>query len=473
MEGVRATLRTLGVLLGIWASLAIAGLAAGVIPGVPAPPWVPEGGIGAATDAGIEDGGIAADAAAAVADAGSSASADAGATALPRLRRDRFVVCPEPSIAPSLSALDLVGDARAEIVVGCGDRWEILAVRNGVPSRIARIDAPPIEGDSSPGTGPAIALDFDAEGTRDLVLPFARYGAGGATRGGGLYVLPGDRFGGLDAPRALAPIAAIAVATGALDGDASGGDLAVLHLANPFARVPSEVWIFSGGASPARRTVLRTGAGADGIALVDLDLDEELDAVVTTGDEPRVDIFFGDGSGAFPRTHTLAIPSAASVVVGDVDRDGHADAIIEASGIVLVRARGGATIETARVEAAPPSLRGIEAIDLDGDSDAEIVAWDHPRFVVIDVGRDMAEVRTLLELAAGEFGPRRQRFADLDGEGALELVLLGVSAIDGTRMLELVIVPGAERGALEVGDRREVEDAALMLRVPLPDAQAP
>lgn len=474
VEAVRATLRTLGVLLGLWAVLAIVGLVAGVIPGLP---WSQEAAGGpeaegsdagtADADAAIED-----DAGPLVeADAG-TADVDGGPPPLPRIRRDRWVVCPEPAIAPSLAALDLVGDTRAELVVGCGDRWEVLAIRDGAPVRIARVDAPPVDAESSGGTGPAIAIDFDGDDTRDLVLPFARYGAGGATRGGGLYVLPRDRFGGFDAPRALAPVAAIAVAAGAIDAE-SATDLAVVNLANPFAHVPSEVWVFTGGASPARRAVLRTGPGADGLALVDLDLDDRLDAIVTTADEPRVDVFFGNGAGIFPRTRSLAIPSAAAVVSGDVDGDGHADAIVEAAGLVIVRARSGSDVEATRVDAAPATLRGIEALDLDGDANVEIVAWDHPRVIVIDVGAEATETRTLLELGSGEFGPRRQRFADLDGEGAPELALLGVSAIDGTRTLELVIVPGSERGALDVGDRRDVEDAPLQLRVPLPDAQAP
>lgn len=473
MEALRATLRTFGVLLGLWGALAIAALVTGVIPGLP---WSvdPSGEVAEVeVDAGVAevDASVADDAGVAVVEAPAE-PVDGGPPPLPRFRRDRWVVCPEPAIAPSLAALDLAGDARAELVVGCGDRWEVLAIRDGVPVRIARIDAPTVDAESSPGSGPALAVDFDADGTRDLVLPFARYGAGGATRGGGLYVVPRDRFGGFDAPRALAPVAAVAVAAGAIDRD-SAIDLAVANLANPFARVPSEVWVFSGGASPARRAVLRTGPGANGVALVDLDLDGRLDAIVTTADEPRVDVFFGDGGGVFPRTHSLAIPGAAGVAVGDVDRDGHPDAIVEAQGLVIVRAREGSAVEATRIDSAPASLRDIEAIDLDGDADAEIVAWDHPRVIVVDIGAESAETRTLLELGAGDFGPRRQRFADLDGEGAPELAFLGVSAIDGTRTLELVIVPGHERGALDVGDRRQVEDAPLMLRVPLPDAQAP
>nr|MDQ3034960.1 FG-GAP-like repeat-containing protein [Myxococcota bacterium] len=407
---------------------------------------------------------------------------DAGAAAieLPRIRRDRWVVCPEPTIAPSLSAVDLIGDASAELVVGCGDRWEVLAIRDGAPIRVVRIDAPPAGEGSDPSAGPASAFDFDGDSHRDLVLPLARYGAGGATRGGGLYVVPRDRFGGFETPRALAPIAAVAVSAGAIVGDAPR-DVAVVHQANPFARLPSEVWVFSGGASPARRAVLRTGVGAQAVGLADLDRDGELDVIVTSSDDARVDVFFGNGAGVFPRRRTLSIPGAASIAIGDVDGDGADDAVIEAAGIVFVRARPASEgdLEATRIEGAPATVRGVATAQLDDDPTVEILAWDAPRLTIFDaVEGGTWESRTRLELGhtvegTGDLGARRHLLADVDGDGTPEVILLGVSAIDGPRSLELVIVPGAERGALDVGPRREVPDAPLVLRVPLPDAQAP
>jgi hypothetical protein len=472
VNALRAMLRTFGVLLGIWVVLAVVGLAFGVIPGVPGyrGGGTTDGGDGgdvapeALADGGLDpgpDGGVAEEA---VADAG---------LALPRLRRDRWIVCPEPAMAPSLAAVDFTGDGRAELVVGCGARWEVVAVIGGTPSRIARIEAPAVDDETSPATGAAVAVAFDANPSLDLLLPFARYGAGGSTRGGALYVLARDEFGGFDGARALAPIAAVAIASGAIDGD-STTDVAVLHRANPFARLPSEAWVFLGGASPARRAVLRSGTASEALAMIDMNRDGKLDILIGSSEESRLDVFFGAGNGTFPRHHTLAIPNVVSIAAGDVDGDGAADAIVEAGGVVIVLARPeGTALEAARIEAVPATARGVEAADLDGNGDVEIVAWDHPRLVVIDVAADRAEMRALVELGPGEFGPRRQRLIELDGSGAPELVLLGTSAIDGERALELVIVPGAERGIVDVGERRPVEDAPLMLRVPLPDTQTP
>lgn len=480
MKAVRATLQTVGVLLGLWLSLALVALIAGVlpIPGLGGAPTVvvePDAGVTAAEDAGPA-------AADTIADASAAPEVDAGVAspALPRFRRDRWVVCPEPTIAPSLAAVDLIGDARSELVVGCGDRWEVIAVQDGAPVRVVRVDAPSVTDGTDPNAGPAISVDFDGDSLRDLVLPLARYGAGGSTRGGGLYVVPRDRLGGFATPRALAPIAAVAVVSGALTSD-TARDLAVVHQANPFARLPSEVWVFSGGASPARRAVLRTGAGAQMVGLVDLDRDGELDVIVTTSEEARTDVFFGNGAGVFPRRHTLTIPGATGVTIGDIDGDGADDAVFEAGGIVIVRARAATEgeLEATRIDGAPATLRGITTAQLDGDPALELVAWDAPRLVVLDRSADGAwESRARLELGhavdgTGDLGARRHLLTDLDGDGLREVVLLGVSAIDGPRSLELVIVPGAERGAVDVGERREVPDAPLLLRVPLPDAQAP
>ncbi|UJR80875.1 FG-GAP repeat domain-containing protein [Sandaracinus amylolyticus] len=477
MKAVRATLQTLAVLLGLWVVLAVVGLVAGVLP-------IPGLGGGATSetpaesaDAGVAEVDAASEVDAAALDVDASVATDAGPPVpeVPRFRRDRWIVCPEPAIAPSLAAIDLIGDAHAELAVGCGDRWEIIAIQNDLPVRVARVDAPASDAESAPMAGAALAADFDADGARDLVLPLAFYGAGSATRGGGLYVVPRDRFGGFENPRVLAPIAAVGVVAGLVDeGDAI--DLAVVHRANPFARLPSEVWVFAGGASPARRAVLRTAVGAQSAGLVDLDRDGKLDVIVTSPDEGRADVFFGSGTGPFPRHHTLTIPGASGVAIGDVDGDGANDALIEASGIVLVRARRASEgeLEVTRIDAAPASAREVTTAQLDDDPAAEIVAWDHPRLVVIDTNAEGAfEALTRIELGPGELGPRRHVLADVDGDATPELVLLGVSAIDGVRSLELVVVPSAERGVVDVGDRRDVIDAPLLLRVPLPDAQAP
>jgi hypothetical protein len=467
-------LQTFGVLLGIWFALALTALLLGEMPVETDRGTPPRESDDAGTY--IADAGSIQDAGSYELDAGEAEIIVDAGTASPRLRPHRWIVCPEPAIAPSLMGIDLIGDGRTELVVGCGDRWEVFSIREGTPIRVARVDTPPGEGD--PNAGPAIAVDFDGDERRDLVLPLARYGAGGATRGGGLFVVPRDRFGGFDPPRALAPIAAVAIAAGAIISQ-SPRDLAVIHQANPFARLPSEVWVFAGGSSPSRRSVLRTGVGASGLGLGDLNLDGKLDIIVSSSDDARVDIFAGDGSGSFPHRQTLSVVGATNIVVGDTDGDGSSDAVIEASGIALIPARRAqeGELEAMRIESAPSNIRGVALAQLDSDPEMEIIGWDSPRLLAFERIGETWESRVRIELGratdgTAELGARRHLVTDIDGDGNADVVLLGVSAIDGPRMLELVFIPGLERGVVDVGERREILDAPWVLRVPLPEAQA-
>lgn len=473
MKALRSFLQTFGVLLGIWLSLALAAVLLEDVPvgasdGMPRE-WV-DAGMPAENDAGAPD-----DAGFFEIDAGQEeAVVDAGSP-VPRFRRDRWIVCPEPAIAPSLASVDLNRDGHTQLVVGCGDHWDIMSVVAGAPVRVARVDAP--LGDGDPSAGPAIDLDFDGDDRRDLVLPLVRYGAGGATRGGGLFVVPRDRFGGFDPPRPLAPISAVSVQGGAVVGTAPR-DLVVIHQANPFARLPSEIWVFAGGSSPTRRAVLRVGVGAAGLGLGDLDLDGKLDIIASSSEDARVELFMGDGAGTFPRHHSLSIVGATNIAMGDVDGDGAMDAVIEASGISVLRARraGDGAFETSRIEIAPSTVRGVALAQLDGDPELEIVAWDSPRLLVFERMGDTWESRVRIELGRAdgtpELGARRHLVTDLDGDGSADVVLLGVSAIDGPRMLELVVIPGVERGIVDLGERRDVSESPWVLRVPLPEARA-
>jgi len=467
MRTMLARLTRTAVVLGASCVVAAVAFTAGrwSTPEVEPPPPTPTPVEAGPEDAGARDAGL--DAATVPADAG---PIDAGA---PPPRADRWIVCPEPTFAPSMVAAQLVGDSRPELIIGCGDHWEVLVVREGVPVRVARIDAPPVEIDTSPGTGPALIADANADGTPDLVLPFMRRAQGGAAQGGGVFIVSRDRFGGLSAPRALAPTAAPAAVSGALDGDELA-DLVVIHQANPLAQWPSELWVFGGGAMPTRRAVLRTAAGAHALTLADLDRDRALDIVVSSDEESRVEVFFGDGQSAFPIHPSVAVPHPGSIVVGDLDGDGQGDVLVEGETLVWLHVDADRTLSAVPIAVERP-LRGVQLLDLDGDGRAEIVGWDHPRLVALSWREGRVDTRVLLELGPGEFGPRRQWLADLGGTDGPMAALLGVSDIPGARSLEFVLVPSTRsQGApptVVVGERRDLQGAPLELRIPLPDAQ--
>lgn len=469
MKSFVSFLRTAGVLLALWAVLALVGFALGVLPPRPATPAT-----ASVADADVDDAGPPVDADvvdAGVIDAPPVDGAAAEAPSGPAVARR--AVCPEPASAPSLAVIDVLGDARSDVVVGCGDRWEVLGLRAGSleTMRVARIGVPAGESGLSPFAGVPSVGDVDGDGSRDLVLPFVRFGAGGSTDGGGLYLVRQTTLSPLGDATALAPIAASAVAIGALDADA-GLDLVAVHEMNPFARLSSEGWAFRGGASPRRTAVLRAGTGARDVALLDLDRDGFLDAALASTDDGRVDVFFGDGTGIFPRSLTLTVPSASHLAVGDIDGDGAPDLAIEAAAPTYVLARAGVVLTAVALETG--ALRDLAILDLDGDAHGELVGWEPSRLVSLHLtigDTTTTEARTVVELAAGDaLGVRRVVMADLDADGAAEIVFLGVGDVDGARTLELVIVEGTERGLLRTEPGTAIEDAPLVLGGTLPEA---
>ncbi|MFO0681170.1 MAG: VCBS repeat-containing protein [Sandaracinus sp.] len=468
--------KTTLVLVGLWAVLAVIGLAMGVVP-LPGHDAAASAG---ATDGGVEtpeagidaDAGPPSDAGEAVADAGvegTSTPPSAPTPSGPMLPRAR--VCAEPSLPPSLALVDAVGDARPEIVVGCGPSWELVGIGpSGALVRVAHVTAPEVSGERSALTSRAAGVDVDGDGDLDTVLPFARVGAGGATSGGGLFVLARAASGALEAPRSLAPIAAVAAAPIVLG---SGPGMVALDRENPFARAPSEAWMFSLGASAGRVASPRVAVSATGLGVVDLDRDGHEDVVAAASEDSRLDVLYGDAASRFTRTRTLSIPSASEVVIGDLDGDGANDALVVGVGLSMLLAHADAELAATPIEDAP-ELRDAAIVNVDADPRAEIVGWSHPRLVVLDPQEDGSyEPTTLFELAGGEVGPRRHVIADVDGDGAPEVVLLVVGDEAGTRMLDLVVVPSSERGLVRTATAAPLPDAPLSLTIALPDPNAP
>jgi hypothetical protein len=381
----------------------------------------------------------------------------------------RWSVCPSSTAEPSLAVAQIFGDARAEIVVGCPDGWHVLGLGPEGPTRVARfVAAEPPSGQRN-RTGPPAIGDVDGDGTADLVLPLARETDEGATRGGQLVWIARDAFGGIRDPVALAPIAAVDAAVGPVDGSA-GGEIVALNRANSLAQLPSEAWVFGGGAAPTRLAALPIGLGGLSVRLDDLDRDGHPDVIALSAG--RVDLLFGDGQGAFPRNHSLELEGAREIGLGDLDADGATDlAVLGDNGLRWIRAGAVGAMEPRGVDGVPATLRGLQVLDVDGDGKVDFAGWDHPRLLILRHTDELVfEPETALTLAGGPFGPRRHRVADVDGDGQSDdVVLLGTTAGEGSP-LEIVVVVDALGGAeLSPADEaREIPDAPLVLRAQLP-----
>ena len=485
MDKVFAALRTFGVLLGIWVVLFVVGIITGVVPltgGTGDAPDPDDADAGtAAADGGVErdddeasDPGAPADAsvAATVDDGDDSADdatddGDAPPAAPTGFEGIRWAVCDAPA-EPSLAVADVFGDPLPEIIVGCADGWHVLGMGATGPARVARFAAPPTPADQRSAPGAAAVGDVDGDGERDLVLPLAFLGDNGASRGGGLYWVPRDPYGGIREPSALAPITAVFAIVAPIDG-ADGDEVVAMNRANALAQLDSEAWVFGGGAAPTRTAALVVGLNGRAARVADVDRDGHADVVALS--DGRVDLHFGDGAGAFGRTHTLELEGAREVGLGDLDGDGGADlAVLGAQGLRWIRAGAIEGMEPHGVDGIPANLRGLQVLDADGDAKMDLLGWDHPRLLFLRQ-RDPVdfEPRTGFTLAGGPFGPRRHAVADLDADGrADDLVLLGTTAGDDAPLEVILVLDALDGAELTPPDRaRPVDDAPLVLRATL------
>lgn len=500
MKRFIVAMQAIGILLGVWAVLGLIGLVAGVIPRGQGRPNTPSELPSAGADAGLmaaADAGTMADAAteepapvtAEVLDAGahdaaieSDASAlatsrDAGSSSPPTdpTARPRYRVCAAAVQAPSIFAVDVIGDERNELVVGCGEQVHLFAMApqqvgqalRAVPARVARFELEAPEDGLVTHAAAAASGDVNLDGRADLVLGAWYANADGHPRGGALTWIRGHENGGFDGPIALAPIAALAVAVQDLDGQ-RGADIIAINRTDVFGRRPSEVWVFTGGAAAARRARLRVAPGADALALVDLDRDGQVDVVAAGRDTRHIVVHFSDGSGRFSDQAEIPVAQASSLAVGDVDGDGAADLLAVAQGLQLIKAGPRDTLDSAPLDA-PQDLSEVRVRDLDADGRLDVLALSGRSLVWLRQSDALVFTpEPLLELPRGTT-PHRYALGSLDAALGLDAALLvrGVSEDDPW---ELLIVSNVRSGsARALAPRRTaIADAPLSLRVHLP-----
>lgn len=483
--------RAAGILLGVWALLALTGWVAGVLPPVGgelrsevAATSQPSGAVDAGTAPVVPDAGDDAGAVPAVLatadDAGQTPASAEGQNhaqetgqAEPQASESvtdgvpREATSAEPPADDALWSVriterapgigenaalgvgSVVGDSRPEILVAVGGETHVVGLHEGRPLRVATIGAP---GPAAPAR--PLAADVTGDGVTDLVVGYARLGPEGGPTGGTLQLLPGNPRGALDEPRVLAPIAVTGLVSTSIGSGESqrGAPLAAANWTDGFGRRASELWTFAGGASPVRRGRARLRDDVTDVVSADLDGDgvRELVALDAQG-LTRVSF-----EGA--RLGLLDLSRPTHALVCDFDGDGTDDLLALAEGLHLVR--GGVTPLELHPVDAPSGLRRLVAHDVDGDGRVDVVGVTREGVVVLQQQDAFffSEQRPITTPLL--FRPHDLAIVDLGGGSVL--VLVGA----GPESFEVMAVPLGRRvvvGATSSG----LGDAPLHLQIPL------
>lgn len=333
------------------------------------------------------------------------------------------------SVQHPLAIVDLDNDGHQDVVVGCSPQVRILRGLGGAAFAPEEVLA-----DGSPQDW--VLADLDLDGRLDLVLP-------GTT----LRVARQLPSGQMDVPQDIAipttqPITL--VVTQDLDGDG------VLDLVvGDSARLWSLIGDGLGGFGPALEgTAL--GAGSSWLAVADFDGNGSVEAVFPAGLVQqagagyRLFVAEADNTGRFsgPRMTAEDLAQARALVSDDFDGDGFPDLAIVSCGqpgnlcvlrLLRVDPSGQLVLDTEIALGTAGPLVSLASADFNGDG-----VMDHV------IGRPSGEQLLIVSTLAGGAtnvqdvtspcpGPVEAHFADLDGDGLLDLTIACASGLGTLR----------------------------------------
>lgn len=284
-----------------------------------------------------------------------------------------------------------------------------------------------VEIDAAAGDITAIAAaDFDGDGDNDVVV---------ATREQGIawYANLNGRgmFGSRQVISSTSDGYAVWIAAEDLDGD---GDADVVAA----SLQTQELFWFenldgSNGFS-AKRVATPTLIGGISVELSDLDGDGDLDLLWGSVFQNAVVWNANNGDGTFggPRLIAAGLPSVQDAVAADVNGDGRDDVVVASLDFLDPRVAwfenlGGGRFSSERVVVAGEGVWAIDAGDMDGDGDLDLVTAVYNNFDLKwlenrDAAGDFGPLHDLASAADSGRFPMDVEFTDLDGNGQLDVV---------------------------------------------------
>jgi hypothetical protein len=314
---------------------------------------------------------------------------------------------------------DLNGDEKPDLAAVNGDSATVgVLLGNGDGSFAVLADAPARTDHFVGGSSIAASALGDVDGDDELDLVIASYGAASSSPGEAvvLHGLGGGQF----ADGARYPIE---VTTGMALRDVNGDDELDLLVANLELDSVS-VWSGTGTGEFGPKADYQTGSGPRGVELGDLNGDGELDIVTPNGDTGSVSVLLGTGDGSFGSKidyPTAAYP--ADLAIGDVDGDGKLDVVtIHLASTSVLPGLGDGTLAL-NFEHRDASGQALALGDLNADGKLDVVTLDWAGRVSILSDYFEGVLMTQENYVVGN-SSMGVKLGDVTGDGLLDVVIV-------------------------------------------------